>query len=610
MRFITTFLLVLLLFTVTLSANQVKHILLLQSYHQGHPWEDDVTAGVRKVFLESEQMIWLSIEYLDTKRIKSESHFQNMIKVYEEKFKNEHFDLIIANDDNAFSFALDNRKQLFDSAPVVFCGVSYNPEERSKKELDVTGIVQAIEFQQTMNLALKLHPHADQLVVINDRTVSGLKRRAQIKQALMALDRPVKQYFYDNLTVDELLERLKAMPPTSLLFLHLFNKDKDGRQITRDELMKLIRTVYAGPIYAARKSFLTHGIVGGFLSDGEKHGEAVAKIALSIVSGTSIDSIPVVVSGFDKPAFDYRELLSQRILLSSIPEKSEIVNVPFSFYETYKMQIYMISALVILILISIVMLVLYVITRYRAEKELKHTHKMKAIGELTGGISHDFKNILGGIIGASQLLESSKESLSEENQGYVDIILQSAYRGKNLIDKLLLFGRKESGGFKQIDIHQLMSETESIFKSTVDRRIRFSIEKHAGSCMVSGDGTALQTVFMNLGINASHAMPHGGKITVTTSNVRLDTAKCEAYASDIKPGDYIEIEIRDTGAGIAKEDLKKIFDPFFTTKKAGKGTGFGLATAYSILEKHHGAIRVESEVGKGTVFYILLPCIS
>ena len=599
----------LLLITAHIHADQVKHVLLLQSYNHGHPWEDDVTAGVQKAFSESNQIIWLSIEYLDTKRIKSDKYFQSLVQLFEEKFKNEQFDLIIANDDNAFEFALNYRRKLFDSAPVVFCGLSYNPTERLKTEKGVTGIVQTIEFKKTMNLALKLHPHADQLVVINDRTVTGLKRTPQIRKALQELDRPIKQSFYDDLTVDELQDIVKRMPPTALLFIHLFNRDKTGKQVTREELMKLVKGSYIGPIYAARKSFLGHGIVGGFLSDGKKHGTAVAKIALSVLHGESIDNIPVIVSGFDVPAFDYQEVVLQRIPFESLPAKSTIVNKPFSFYETYKMQIYMLSALVILFLLSIVMLILYLVTRYRSERELRHSHKMNALGQLAGGISHDFNNILGGIIGAAHLLKSSKKELDIDAQNYVDIILQAANRGKELIAKLLAFGRKEKVVFVSLDIHKLMEETETIFKSTMDKNIHFSIEKKAGNCTVQADGTALQTVFMNLGINAAQAMPNGGSITVRTKNVHLNARDCRETSFDLKPGRYIEIEVRDSGFGIEKEDLKKIFEPFFTTKKAGKGTGLGLAAVFGIIEKHHGAIRVESEVGQGTVFYLLLPCV-
>jgi len=269
----------------------------------------------------------------------------------------------------------------------------------------------------------------------------------------------------------------------------------------------------------------------------------------------------------------------------------------------------MVSALVILFLISVVMLILYLVTRYRSERELRHSHKMNALGQLAGGISHDFNNILGGIIGAAHLLKSSKEELNADAQNYVDIILQAANRGKELIAKLLAFGRKEKVVFVSLDIHKLMEETETIFKSTMDKNIHFSIEKKAGNCTVQADGTALQTVFMNLGINAAQAMPNGGSITVRTKNVHLNARDCKENPFDLKPGHYIEIEVRDSGFGIEKEDLKKIFEPFFTTKKAGKGTGLGLAAVFGIIEKHHGAIRVESEVGRGTVFYLLLPCI-
>ena len=141
---------------------------------------------------------------------------------------------------------------------------------------------------------------------------------------------------------------------------------------------------------------------------------------------------------------------------------------------------------------------------------------------------------------------------------------------------------------------------------TIDKKIRISARKDAENNMVIGDNSELQNALMNIMINASHVMPDGGEIKIETKNIKLKKAYCDANPFEIKPGEYIEIEIRDTGCGIPLENLQKIFEPFYTTK--GMGTGLGLAAVYGTVQDHHGAINVYSKVGTGTSFHILLPC--
>ena len=150
----------------------------------------------------------------------------------------------------------------------------------------------------------------------------------------------------------------------------------------------------------------------------------------------------------------------------------------------------------------------------------------------------------------------------------------------------------------------------SILKRTIDKKIRIIIDRHADHFSVCGDITALQNIVMNLGINASQAMPDGGVIHISTRNRNLDTNYCQGNPFVIEPGEYIDLEVRDTGSGIAKEHLSRIFEPFFTTKLPGQGTGLGLAAAYGTVRAHHGEITVSSEVGQGTSFHILLPCVA
>jgi len=242
------------------------------------------------------------------------------------------------------------------------------------------------------------------------------------------------------------------------------------------------------------------------------------------------------------------------------------------------------------------------------EEALHQSQKLDAIGQLAGGVAHDFNNMLSGILGAAQLLKTPERNLDDTGKQYVDLILTSVARAADLTSKLLAFGRKGEILSTAMDVHNVIDDTLTIFNRTIDKIIKTSVQKEAASHTVIGDRSAIQSALLNLGINASHAMPDGGELQIITKNIKLDKIFCDASSFGIEPGEFIDIEIRDTGTGILQEHLHKIFDPFFTTKTQSKGTGLGLAAAYGTVQDHHGAIYVYTEVGTGTVFHIYLPC--
>ncbi|MGL1934501.1 MAG: PAS domain S-box protein [Fibrobacterales bacterium] len=247
---------------------------------------------------------------------------------------------------------------------------------------------------------------------------------------------------------------------------------------------------------------------------------------------------------------------------------------------------------------------------YEVEQQLNQARKMDAIGQLAGGVAHDFNNMLAGIIGAAQLLLNPKRNLDQKSLEFVEMIINASNRAADLTGKLLAFGRKGKIISTSIDIHRIIDDTVSIFNQTIDKKITISLSKNAENPMVTGDDSAMQNSILNLGINASHAMANGGELVIETRNIYLNEMFCNSSPFKIEEGDYIEIDIRDTGCGITPENISKIFEPFFTTKKQGEGTGLGLASVYGTIQDHNGAINVCSEIGEGTVFHIYLPCVA
>jgi CheY-like chemotaxis protein len=231
---------------------------------------------------------------------------------------------------------------------------------------------------------------------------------------------------------------------------------------------------------------------------------------------------------------------------------------------------------------------------------------MESIGTLAGGIAHDFNNSLSGIIGGAELLRY-EEITDVQRREYIDLILTAADRAGELTRKLLAFSRKGTTVINSLNIIITLSDTVSILRRTIDKNVSINEDFRVESAWVEGDGALLQSAFLNLGINAGHAMPDGGNLTFSLDTVELNSDYCDLSTFEITPGTFIEISVSDTGQGIAPEIIPRIFEPFFTTKEQGKGTGLGLAAVYATMRDHNGAITVYSEIGKGTVFHVYLP---
>jgi signal transduction histidine kinase/ABC-type amino acid transport substrate-binding protein/CheY-like chemotaxis protein len=244
--------------------------------------------------------------------------------------------------------------------------------------------------------------------------------------------------------------------------------------------------------------------------------------------------------------------------------------------------------------------------RVRIEETLYQSEKMQALGQLAGGVAHDFNNMLAGISGATELLGYELPKDSELHE-YQSMILRSTRRAAALTQKLLSFSRRQPMTPDQLDLHQLITETSSLLAVSIDPRIEIKLQLRAEQSGILGDASLLQNALLNLGINAAHAMPNGGTLNIHTAEAELDSAFCESSSFDLTPGTYLEIEISDTGCGMTHETIKRIFDPFFTTKERGKGTGLGLATVLGTLQQHGGSINVHSEIGAGSTFNIFLP---
>jgi two-component system cell cycle sensor histidine kinase/response regulator CckA len=239
------------------------------------------------------------------------------------------------------------------------------------------------------------------------------------------------------------------------------------------------------------------------------------------------------------------------------------------------------------------------------EQQFAQAQKMQAVGQLAGGVAHDFNNVLQAIIGYSDLLLANHRPTDPAFQDIMQI-KQNANRAASLVRQLLAFSRRQTLRPEVLNLGDTLSDLSLLLKRLLGERVELDLKHTRDLWFVKADVNQLEQVIVNLAVNARDAMPDGGRVTIRTSNVAA--AEAERLALTGMPAaDYVAIDVTDTGTGIPPDVVDKIFEPFFTTKDVGKGTGLGLSTVFGIVKQSGGFIYVDTRVGEGTTFRIFLP---
>lgn len=241
--------------------------------------------------------------------------------------------------------------------------------------------------------------------------------------------------------------------------------------------------------------------------------------------------------------------------------------------------------------------------RRMVEDQLRQAQKMEAVGQLTGGLAHDFNNLLAVIIGNLSLLDGSK---AEAEQDAVDAALKAALRGAELTRQLLVFARQQSLQPADIKLEDLAGRTTALLRRSLGQSIAVEIRIPPDLWMAHADPSQVESALVNLALNARDAMPDGGQLTIELRNAEIDLDYV-AQNPEVKPGQYVEMTVNDTGTGISPEILGRVFEPFFTTRPVGHGSGLGLSMVYGFAKQSGGHVKIHSEMGVGTTVRLLLP---
>ena len=705
-------------------------VLILNSYHRGKRLSDDTITAIITGLPAPHPELTLLVEDMDTKRNSLEDVKAPLLECFTQKYRDVDLAAVVTIDNNAFDFAIENRSTLFPGVPLVFCG--FNGFQRSMLDgiQGVTGVAEAVEFEATIKVALALHPQTTHLAVVSDTTPSGRKLMGEFRRYAGQLPASLQIVELAELESADLSDRLKNLPPSSIVLRFSFFRDPSGESFRVDEQVELI-TAAGLPVYDFWDEGIGSGYVGGYVVTGESQGQVVASMLKRILAGEAPENIEVVDRSPNIPVFDKRELLRNGADLSQLPPNAVLRFDEPSFWLRYRSLLVGTGiAFLVLLGFAIFFAVLsvqrkrhavalsleeqklratlqsigegVVTTNTRGEieqinavaerwlglplekvygrpadsifqmsngtsgtvtksssrrdpaasgllmtsagnslpivrtaapislsggekggtvivfrdmtrenelqQELEQVRRLNALGQLAGGVAHDFNNMLAGIMGAAELLKGNIDD--DELGSFPQLILDSASDAADLTTQLLSFASEQPIDRQPVHVHQIINDSVAVLTRTIDPRVEIDVRADAEIDVVHGDRTLLKSCLLNLGINASHAMPSGGTLIFSTRVVNLEPSDCEGVLFEIMPGPYLELRVEDTGAGISPEIIERIFEPFFTTKEPGKGTGLGLAAVFGTVQQHDGSVSVDSEVGQGACFTVRLPLAS
>jgi len=403
-----------------------RRVLLLHSYHSGMTWVDDITIGVSEVFRRDHANVYFQVEYMDTKHNSGAEYLEMLHDLFLRKYSPLKFDVIIAADDAAFNFLLQYRQEIFHGAPVVFCGLNgYSPEILEGQE-DVTGIVEHADIKSTLLLALRLHPHAKQLVVITDTSETGRAMKAQIENIWKDISRTVRPVFLDNLPLTAIADRLSLLSSDSVVYLGPCSVDLGGGGLDPAAVVHTLRLDRSSvPVYTTNRSYLGRGLVGGYVISGVAHGRRAAALALRVLNGEKASSIPVLIETPELPMFDYPELQRFSIALSQLPPGSVVLREPVSFYAKYHYWIWLGLIFVGCQSVLIVFLTLNIRERKKAEagvrvSERKYRLLTSSLPEIVLDLDRDARITFMNQPGLFRLQYQSKDL--GDNLSFFDIV--------------------------------------------------------------------------------------------------------------------------------------------------------------------------------------------
>lgn len=351
-----------------------KKVLLLNSYHHGYLWTDEVTRGIRETL--SPAGIDLHIEYMDTKRqyrYKLLYLLSEGLKIKQEKHQ---YDLVITSDDNAFNFIQIWREHIFDGVPVVFCGVNYLKPETIKDLDGYTGINEEMDIKGNIDLIKRLHPELKKIIVITDDTTTGKQNQKEAyRVAALPENNSIDIELVYDISINNLIDLVQNLKKDTIVLFTIFIRDKHDLFLEYEPTLARVADASPVPLYATQNFTIGLNVVGGFLTNGYDQGVSAAKQAVQILSGQPVAMIPVRWETPTHPRFDFRQIQRHGINIKNLPPQSQILFKPVTFYDENKLLIEITGLVFAMLIIAIVGVSYGFLKSKRAEKEVSEKEK-------------------------------------------------------------------------------------------------------------------------------------------------------------------------------------------------------------------------------------------
>ena len=589
-----------------------KQILIINSYHKGFQWSDDVLSGMEKVFYEYPE-INTNILYMDSKRINSDEYYAKLRELYKIQLKNKHYDLIVAVDKFAYDFLIKYYDELFTNEPILFTGLEqFSAEEVEKKGLGdkIYGVLERRAISESIPMIVKMMPHLKKLTIINDASANGDDSEPFIQEAMREYGSHVTIEYIRQSTIEALKERFSKPNKEEAIFFIRFYNDKEGHLYKNSQIASFIAHS-AVPVFITDTLFMGKGAYGGKLVPIQKLGIQTGEMALEILE-KKLE--PLHVEAFNEYwyQFDMQKIDQFSLYPNPSVKEYELINVPVTFFDKHRSLIdavFLISPFLVFLILG---LFYNIYKRIRSEKELriieleKNKHqqfiiqqsKLAEIGEIFSSIAHQWKNPLVEIATiAQEHVYTCSGKNDEKNSPYVnDIMVQVRYMTDTINDFQTFI--MPSSAKSVFDVREAIETMMKIISHTIKYNyidVTINTTK-AHNLLVNGYKNEFMQTLLNIVNNAKEQIKEA-----------RDDKKIKRGKIDIRIYNHqkkVIIDICDNAGGIHESKLSSIFDAYFTTK--AHGHGIGLYMSKLIIEDKMGGKIQAYNVNDGACFSITL----
>ena len=353
---------------------QEKHILVLNSYHRGFKWTDDTVTSFLETLesLSPEHKYAFYIEYLDWKKYPTQKNIENMYANLRYKYGSKPIDLIVATDDKALELAIDYRQEQLKNIPIVFTGVSQDSFKLlSNDEENITGVIENIDLEPTIQIAKLLKPDFNKIYTIHDFTESGIAMNKEVSSTVKSIDASLNCIALPPMAVDDIIASVKELPSDSIVLITTYYRDAQGLIVENSEFASLISKYSNVPVFSLYDFYLGYGVIGGAVLQGSKQGELAAKLANDYFDDKNLKSLTPVVDPKTEVIVDYNEITKYKVDINKLPKDTVILNKPLSFKESNPEAYYLVMTVIFLLIILVLSLIYYTRRLIRTKRQLE-----------------------------------------------------------------------------------------------------------------------------------------------------------------------------------------------------------------------------------------------